>query len=212
MNISKIESLKLELTDLEQKNSAVKELNKKYAHELERLESGDGDLTKVVSVTVSLQATETTLGRYERQKSELEYRLSQLEAEQKKQEDIQQLKDHAKLSESLYNATIVARRELGELIERSCKEIALQESEFHQLKLETQGIIGKLGFKSDSDLAPLEKFLEVEGITQTAFRFLTNPNYQYWFQVHERPLKRPIAFNHQIAQVIASIQEDRNHE
>ncbi len=200
MNLrTQLEKLHVEIADIDLKISEVEALRRQYASELEKLESGDGDVTKVVTLTVSTEAIRRTIERYAAKKDDLNAKISLVKKELKQAETIADLKRLAKFSDVTYGEIVEIKARLSQAISESVRKVMKLQGELNQAQLESRALLPSLGFSREDSKNELEAFLTGLGLRESAFRHQRLP-YLHWQEVPQPVLGIEFLFqiNHAI--------------
>ena len=185
---TQLEKLQAEIADINLKISEVEALKNQYAHEIEKLEVGDGGVTKVVASTVGFEATKQTIERYTRRKSDLESKVIEVQGEIKRIEVINDLNRLGKFCDSTYSEIVALKTKLSTSITESVQKVLKLQSELNQSQLEARFLLPALGFGREESKIELETFLASLGLENSAFRHQRLPH------LHWQEVPQPVRF------------------
>jgi chromosome segregation ATPase len=180
--LTKLDNLRLDLQDAENKLVEIAQLKQKSDEELLELESSLKEIHPEVLVKREITAAglERAEKRYTDLKARLEAEIAECEAELKRASTIEALTTLSENCDKLFSEAEELRSEINEMLEKKVAELLEKRAKVQALRNESWPLLNALGFSRESQHEELESFLTELDIQDGRWREPTG--YCLWWQ------------------------------
>jgi chromosome segregation ATPase len=192
---TKLENLKADLQDVQQKLTDIASLRSKDEETLKRLEASLKDVSpdELIQRELSLGALERTEKRFLDVKAKLEGEIQACEQELARAKHIEMLVDVSEKSDALFNEEEAISKEINDYLVTKIEKLQEIRAKQQALKGQAWPLLNYLGFQQESQAAELESFLTELGIEDGAWRE-RSPHYTYWWQCEMQSAELPYRY------------------